>query len=78
MVGKNNEICTRVDLRNMSTQDLKDLGVNYVAYIKPVKDSDKELFAVYSADGGQISVTTSYEDAVLSLLSNMLEPVTIH
>lgn len=80
-------------LKELSIQDFLDVGLNQVAYIRclekstlnsssdaPLSSSDNECksFAIYAADGSQISVMDSYDTAIAAIRINDLFPVTLH
>jgi hypothetical protein len=65
-------------LKNMSSQDFRDLGLQHIAYIRPFEEQQGTLYAVCAADGRRLSVMKSFEEAVMISLSNKLEPVTVH
>ncbi|MCB1841017.1 MAG: DUF1150 family protein [Rhodospirillales bacterium] len=66
-------------LKNMSTQDFRNLGLEHVAYIRPIEqEGENKSYALCTADGRQLSIMNSFEEAVLVSLSNKLEPVTVH
>lgn len=64
-------------LKNLSSKDFLHIGMNQIAYIRPVTVDGEEGFAVHSADGRQISVTESYPVAVAMLRQHDLHPVTL-
>jgi hypothetical protein len=65
-------------IRRISRQDLMDLGVSDLAYVKPIEIEGQPLFAVYTADGTQVAVLPTREVAVATILRHDLEPVSIH
>lgn len=71
-------------LKALSPRDFLRIGMDEIAYVRPVflkglKASDaKEAFAVYAADGTQLSVLDSMDMAIATLRHNDLVPVTLH
>lgn len=68
-------------LKELSLQDFLDVGLDQVAYIRclDTKAKDEEAaYAVYAADGSQISVMDSYDTAIAAIRINDLFPVTLH
>lgn len=71
-------------LKGLSTHDFLRIGMNEIAYVRPlsladVRDGDeKQAFAVYAADGTQLSVLDSMDMAMATLRHNDLLPVTLH
>lgn len=62
----------------ISTQDLMVLGLQQVAYIKPVVVDGRALFAVHAADGREMAMMATREVAQAAIRQNDLEPVSIH
>lgn len=63
-------------LKAMSEQDLRYLGMNEIAYIRPANASDEgEGFAIHAADGTQLSVMEDYDTAIAAARQNELEPI---
>lgn len=63
-------------LKAMSEQDLRNLGMNEIAYIRPTCASDEgEGFAIHAADGTQLSVMEDYDTAIAAARQNELEPI---
>ncbi|MDH3595560.1 MAG: DUF1150 domain-containing protein [Rhodospirillales bacterium] len=64
-------------IRQISQQDLMALGVSDLAYVKPIEIEGQRLFAVYTADGTQVTVLPTREVAIATILRHDLEPVSI-
>lgn len=62
----------------ISTRDLMILGLQEVAYVKPVVVDGKDVVAVYAADGTQMAVMDTRELAFAVLRQHDLEPVSVH
>lgn len=68
-------------LKELSIQDFLDVGLNQVAYIRRYQSKEpdsKNSYAIYAANGLQISVMDSYNSAVAAIRINDLFPVTLH
>ncbi|MGF1609838.1 MAG: DUF1150 family protein [Kiloniellales bacterium] len=65
-------------LSQISAQDFLALGMNDMAYVKPVVIDQQPLFAVHAADGRQIAVMPSREVAFATVRHNDLEPLYVH
>jgi hypothetical protein len=65
-------------IRRISQQDLMALGMSDLAYVKPVEIEGESLFAVFTADGTQVTVLPTREVAIATILRHDLEPVSIH
>jgi hypothetical protein len=62
----------------ISTQDLMVLGLNQIAYIRPVVENGQHLFAVHAADGTRLGLLPTRDIAVSALLEHDLEAVALH
>jgi hypothetical protein len=62
----------------ISVQDLMQLGLQEVAYVKPVQIDGQSAVAVHAADGTQMAVMRSRESAFAAVRQNDLEPVSVH
>jgi hypothetical protein len=66
-------------LRHITVEALADLGMEHVAYIKPVTLEDgKAAFAIHAADGQQMAVLADRELAFATVRQNDMEPVSVH
>ena len=69
----------RTLLKALSSQDFARIGMHEIAYIRPLKTPGVDnAFAVYAADGTQLSVLESMDMAIATLRHNDLVPVTLH
>ena len=65
-------------LSQISAQDFLALGVNDLAYVKPIVVDDTTAFGVFAANGTQIAVLPSREVAITAVRQHDLEPVSVH
>ena len=65
-------------LRHISLADLAALGLQGVAYMKPVVIDENAAYAVFAADGTQIGALPTRETALAAMRENGLEPVSVH
>jgi len=65
-------------LRQLSPQELGLLGVEAVAYVKPVFVEGVAAYAVHAADGSQIAIVLTREAAYTIVHRNGMVPVSIH
>ena len=78
-MDKSSDIDTSTVIKELSLQDFLNVGLNQVAYIRPVSNEDNKeaQYIIYSADGVQISVMDSYDTAIAAIKINDLFPVTL-
>jgi hypothetical protein len=62
----------------LSPQAFAALGVQDVAYVKPIIRDGKALIAVHAADGTEVAVADSRELAVALVRQHELEPLSAH
>ncbi len=67
-------------LKGLSLRDFARIGMDEIAYIRPVTVAGRtvDAFAVYAADGTQLSVLDSMDMAIATMRHNDLMPVTLH
>lgn len=67
-------------LKNLSARDFLRIGMDEIAYVRTVSLTGvaKPAFAVYAADGTQLSVLDSMDMAMATLRHNDLLPITVH
>ena len=54
------------------------LGLEYVAFVKPVVIDGKKAYAIHAADGNQLGLAPGREAAYALVIQHDLEPVSIH
>lgn len=69
---------TRQILEEMSPSDFASLGLQELAYVKPVEVEGGTGYAIYAADGTQLTVVDDRETAFAVIRQNDLEPVSAH
>jgi hypothetical protein len=65
-------------MRQMTANDLAMLGVQHIAYVKPVTVDGTAGFAIHAADGTQMAVIGDRDVAFAVVRQNELEPVSVH
>ncbi len=78
MTVKNSETKNLIEhLKELSTQDFKNFGLHQIAYIAPKTEKGKKLYAIYSADGHEITTAKTTELAIVTAKQNDLDPVAV-
>ena len=62
----------------ISTEALASLGLPVIAYVKAVAVDGGVAYAVHGADGRQLAVLPTREEAIGSAIQNDLEPLSLH
>ena len=65
-------------LQYMSDQDMAILGLQDVAYVKPVVVDGQDAYSIHAADGTTIAIMADREVAVATIRQHDLEPVSVH
>jgi len=66
-------------MRHMTANDLAMLGMQDIAYVKPVAvDGGGTGYAIHAADGTQMALTASRDLAFAVVRQNEMEPVSVH
>ena len=58
-------------LRQITSHDFAVLGLNDVAYITLKRISDREVYAIHTADGNEVAVVENHELALATILQNI-------
>ena len=65
-------------LKQISSKDFLNLGVEDVAYVKAVRIEGKRVYAIHGADGTPLSVERTRDLAVMAVKNNEMHAVTVH
>jgi hypothetical protein len=69
---------TTEQMRQMTANDLAMLGMQDIAYVKPVVVDGNEGYAIHAADGTQLALTRDRDLAFAVVRQNEMEPVSVH
>ena len=69
---------TTEQMRYMTTNDLAMLGMQDIAYVKPVIVEGTAGYAVHAADGTQMALIANRDLAFAVVRQNEMEPVSVH
>ena len=62
----------------ISTTDLMAMGMNDIAYVRPVEAEGRSAFAVHAADGTQMAVFADRDLAFAAVRRHDMEPFSVH
>ncbi len=68
----------QVTFTELSSQDFLLLGINDIAYVKKERQDDREVYAIHSADGAEITTLPDHDVAFAAVRQNGLEPLSVH
>ena len=66
------------DRKDLTLDDLAELGVNTVAYIKKKIVDHRKMWFIYAAEGTELACTDDESKAVSLAIDNELIPVSVH
>jgi hypothetical protein len=75
---KERDMTTDENYTPMTATDLARLGMNFVAYVKPVLVEDETRFAICAADGTQMGLAPNRDVAFAAIRQHELEPLSVH
>ena len=67
-----------VDIRHISTEQLAQLGMQQIAYVKPVEVNGTTAFAIHAADGTPMAVAADRDLAIAAVVQHELLPTLVH
>jgi hypothetical protein len=71
-------ILSTAALRSLSQQDFARLGVEDVAYLRPVVLNGAAAFSIHAADGTPIGAAPSAQLAAAAIRQHEMEPALVH
>lgn len=66
------------DIRKLTPQQLGQLGVPDLAYIKPVMMNGTTAFAIHAADGSPMAVAADCDLAIAAVVQHEMCPALVH
>ncbi len=64
--------------RIMSDQDLALLGMQHIAYLKPVATDGGTAYSIHAADGTRIALMDDRDLALAAILQHDMQPVALN
>ena len=65
-------------IRDISTRDFENLGVEDIAFVKPVLSEGKIAYSIHAADGTEMGIVQDREVAFAAVRQHNLEPLSVH
>lgn len=65
-------------LRHLSATDMARIGLQQIAYLRPVLVEGVQAIAIHAADGTQIGAAPNAQLAMAAVLQHEMEPVLVH
>lgn len=66
------------DLHHLSMEQLAQLGVSQIAYVKPIMVNGEHGFAIHAADGTPMALAGNREVAMAAILQHEMHPLSVH
>jgi hypothetical protein len=66
------------DIRRLTPQQLEQLGMPDLAYIKPVWMNGTTAFAIHAADGSPMAVAADCDLAIAAIVQHEMLPALVH
>jgi hypothetical protein len=67
-----------MDIRHISTAQLAQLGMQQIAYVKPVVLNGEQGFAIHAADGTPMAVAGNRDVAIAAVMQHEMVAVQVH
>ena len=67
-----------MDIRHISTAQLAQLGMQQIAYVKPIVLNGEQGFAIHAADGTPMALADNRELAVAAIVQHEMVPAQVH
>ena len=67
-----------IDVHNLSTDQLMQLGMSQIAYVKPIMMNGALVFAIHAADGSPMAVAGDRELAVAAIQQHEMAAALVH
>jgi len=67
-----------VDIRHISAEQLAELGVARIAYVKPVEVNGTQGFAIHAANGTPMALTGGLDVAMALIVQHEMVPALAH
>jgi hypothetical protein len=67
-----------VDIRHISTAQLAQLGLQQIAYVKPVVANGAHCFAIHAADGTPMALAGDRDVAFAAIMQHEMVPAQVH
>jgi hypothetical protein len=67
-----------IDIRHLSAEQLGQLGVSQIAYVKTVMLNGEVAFAIHAADGTPMAVADDRDLAIAAVRQHEMVPTLVH
>ncbi len=67
-----------IDVRRMTAEQLMQLGMAQLAYVKPVMLNGQTAFAIHAADGSPMAMAADCDLAMAAIVQHEMQPAMVH
>ena len=67
-----------IDIRHLTPEQLMQLGMADLAYVKPVLLDGRMAFAIHAADGSPMAMAADCDLAVAAIVQHEMQPALVH
>ena len=72
------KVSSRFDVRHITPDQLQQLGMSQLAYVKPVLLNGTAMFAIHGADGSPMAVAEDRNLALAAIVQHEMIPTLVH
>lgn len=72
------EATATFDIRRLSPQQLAQLGVSQIAYVRAIETDTGPAFAIHAADGTPIALADNRDVAIAAIRQHEMTPALVH
>lgn len=76
--AQTHQVTGSFDIRHISAEQLAELGVSRIAYVKPVEVDGKQGFAIHAANGAPMALTGDRDVAIAVIVQHEMLPALVH
>ncbi len=69
---------TQFDVRHITPDQLQQLGVSHLAYVKPIMLNGAAMFAIHAADGSPMAVAEDRNLALAAIVQHEMAAMLVH
>jgi hypothetical protein len=69
---------TVLDIHHISAAQLASLGMEEIAFVKPVMTENGPAFAIHAADGTPMAIASNASLAAAAIIQNDMVPTLVH
>ena len=66
------------NIRQISAEQLAELGVARIAYVKPVEFNGSQGFAIHAANGAPMALAADRDVAIALIMQHEMAPALVH